>query len=288
MKLLHIRAPYLRSLHICAIQELPEKELPCFESLSELCLADSGADLWITFFEKMSEKNEKKWKLNKLCVDLGGMVKDESSCFQMMRKAIKLVLNPPRLSASKYIRLKVTFPSGWDEFGDRIAPGSTHSLFGEMVQALGQFPGLWKGEKFNSICLHLDIFFTSFQGDVSLASGTARELDSTEVIQIGKDISMGISSLLFWLERIGKKYALSIAVNAASANALSQWLKFLAGDARYSVLKSKKHYGVLLVVSSKNWDFCVANEKWEVDCKACELDLFDWETGERVWDARYS
>ncbi len=51
----------------------------------------------------------------------------------------------------------------------------------------------------------------------------------------------------------------------------------------YSVLKRMKSDGIHLVMSSKNWDYCLAGDKWEVDCEECELDLYGWESGENAW-----
>ncbi len=60
---------------------------------------------------------------------------------------------------------------------------------------------------------------------------------------------------------------------------LAKWLDPLAESSPHSVLKRRKRRALSLVISSKNWDYCLAGDKWEVDCKECELDLHGWKAG---------
>ncbi len=104
---------------------------------------------------------------------------------------------------------------------------------------------------------------------------------------MGKDLSTALPLLPYWLDRVAKNFALSVSLltdTHREAQRFGKHLNLLAGDSRYSILKRMKQCKISLVVSSKNYDYALIGDKWNMDCKACEMDLYGWETGDRAWD----
>ncbi len=70
--LLELRAPYLESLHLARVRLDREKgtekeELPVFSSLAELCLAGTGALVWLEHIgKKIKEGEVTEWNLDKI------------------------------------------------------------------------------------------------------------------------------------------------------------------------------------------------------------------------------
>ncbi len=106
---------------------------------------------------------------------------------------------------------------------------------------------------------------------------------------MGKDLARAIPLVMYWLGGASKKFAFSVSVIMKGSyertfpRILTKWLNPLADHSPYSVLKRSKKGVLCLVLSSKNWDYCLAGDKWKVDCKECELDLYGWEDEGDVW-----
>ncbi len=65
---------------------------------------------------------------------------------------------------------------------------------------------------------------------------------------------------------------------------IAEKLNSLVEDSVYSILKRGRGEDALsLLISSKNWDYCLSGDKWEVDCKEYELDLYGWEEESYLW-----
>ncbi len=108
--------------------------------------------------------------------------------------------------------------------------------------------------------------------------------------ELGKDLPISLPSLLFWLDGVAKKSAFSLSVSLPFSLYLVQLgrsLNILARDTRFTTLKRRKKNILSLVMCSKSCDYTLIGDKWNVDCKACEMDLEGWVTGDKVWDYRF-
>ncbi len=98
---------------------------------------------------------------------------------------------------------------------------------------------------------------------------------------------VGISSLLYFLQKVGEKIAFSLSTQFDDAGncALGKLLEPLANDRRnYSILRRSKGKWISLVMSSKDWDYCLAGDEWNADCKNCEVDIWGWTVGDDAWN----
>ncbi len=107
--------------------------------------------------------------------------------------------------------------------------------------------------------------------------------------KLGEELAMGIPLLTYWLDRVAKRFAFCLIVRSGDNiykyifhHHLAKWLKPLAENSPYSILKRGKEEELSLIIASKNWDYCLAGDKWEMDCKECELDLHGWKAGQGV------
>ncbi len=271
--LLAARGPYLESLHLSATFKTKEVT-PRFKSVSELCLSGDCWQDWLSVFTK-----DKSEKIEKICLNLGELnsAKEGEMC-----RAIELVLNPSHLPEPKYIRFKMTIPSGWR--GDRqIEEFSFRRLLDKIVSSLRKSKA--PSRKYESISFHLDISVVYDEQKGNLARHKVGRL-----AKVGEELSMGIPLLMFWLEKLTKNVAFSISLkmkkfsDSQIRGHIAKWLRPLVEDSQYSILKRSKGEDALsLVMSSKNWDYCLAGDKWEIDCKECELDLYGWKEEGYVW-----
>ncbi len=196
-----------------------------------------------------------------ICLNLGEL---NSAKEGQMCRAVELVLNPSHASKPKYIRLKMTVPSGWRR-DRKIEEFSFRRFLDKIISSLTKPEVL--SRKYKSISFHLEIRHKV---------GSAAKLE--------QELSMGIPSLLCSLEKLTEKVTFSISLKMEKCphfqirGDIAEKLNPLVEESTYSILKRGKGEDALsLVISSKNWDYCLSGDKWEVDCKECELDLYGWE-----------
>ncbi len=255
--LLAARAPHLKSLHLFGVRVPLDKDYS-FEELSELCLCGLAyMAQWLhAIFKSKSKKGSKP--IDKIFLDVGEVnLKDKQvEGGSLLGRGVELVLSRLSLSHSKYIRLKMT-----------IGKVSFREIIDQVVSSLEKSKVPF--EKFRSISFHLEI--------------VAR-------IPLGKDLSMCIPTLLFWLRKLSKHFAFSVSVKKSWSHLsrhhfdiVKHLLPFVDESENTVWKRSKSHEHISLVICSKHWGYCVGSDKWNVDCEQCELDLHGWEEGGSLW-----
>ncbi len=302
--LLQLRAPYLESLHLGIVRPGNESDiLPAFSSLSELCLSGLGALVWLEDMANKIEKGEvTEWNLDKINFDFGTIREVRKLQTQPISQIVGLVLNDS--FDPKYIRIKYALHLNREEDDSRVEEVAKEILE-TLVEVLRRSAKKKKWQKkVKSLSLHLEVgrdesneeevdssssdgSYDDSDNEISLnrtgnTEDDEKESEKEEPKSIRIKETVNLVSLLSSMEEIANNVALHVSIGLTSRSCTTPrwpWLD-LKGDYSqvYSVLRRKMAYDKSLLISSKNWPYCFAEDKWKCICKACEMSFrYGWE-----------
>ncbi len=192
-------------------------------------------------------------------------------------------------SKRSHIRFKCIFPYGFRE-GKEINYSSVRQFLNSLSSELQR----WKGQRHEMMSFGVEITFLYCHSEEDDPDDDCRHEISEH---LSEELSVSLNTLLYSVGRIAKNIQLSVCLSVKTQGNPGEpelyfpvtWLdpvrnslEGLSRDVRYSAIWRAKYrsmeeseefdsYMLNLIMSSKDLDYGLMDNAWDVDCKACEL-----------------